>query len=75
MLVRASQPFKITGRAPNREDITAAPDADDAKPAHTVNLTLKVPNQVGPFNAVVEIDTDVRGEPPLKVNTFATVVP
>ena len=37
--------------------------------------TSKVPTQAGPYNAVCEISTDLKDEPPARVTLFATVVP
>jgi hypothetical protein len=75
LLVRSSQPFKLTALRPSRPDLTVTGGQDVARPLHKVDLTLKVPDQPGPYNAVVEIDTDLKGEPPARFNTFATVVP
>jgi Protein of unknown function (DUF1573) len=75
LLVRGAQPFKLGTVHANRDEVNAAPDSEESKAAHTVNLTLKVPAQPGPFNSTITIETDVKGEPPLKVNTFATVIP
>jgi hypothetical protein len=75
LLVRSSQPFKLTGLKPSKEDVTATPDPDGARALHKVDLTIKVPQQAGPYNAVVEIATDLKNEPPAKLTTFATVVP
>jgi hypothetical protein len=83
LMVRAGQPFKITGVTLSKEDVTAAADPDAAtpadreaeKPLHTVKLTFKVPNQPGPYNAVCEIATSLKDEPPARVTLFATVAP
>ena len=39
-----------------------------------MTLTLKAPANLGPFNAAVEIKTDVPGEPPAHLTAFATIV-
>jgi hypothetical protein len=75
LMVRSQQPFKLSSVHSTRDELTAKTDSDEAKPVHTVNLTLKAPTQPGPYNAALEIATDVSGEPPLKVTTFATIVP
>ncbi|MFO0909435.1 MAG: DUF1573 domain-containing protein [Isosphaeraceae bacterium] len=75
LLVRAGQPFKLTGVKPSRDDVSAKAPAADSKALHTVNLTFTAPGQSGPYNAVCEIATDLNGEPPIKLNLFATVVP
>jgi hypothetical protein len=75
VLVRAARPFKLTDLKPSRADLTVTPDQDASKPIHKLDLSLKVPDQPGPFNAVVEIATDLSDEPPAKLTTFATIVP
>lgn len=75
VLVRSSRPFKLTDLRPSRSDLTVTPDKDGTRPIHKVDLSLKVPDQPGPFNATVEIATDLKDEPPAKLTTFATVVP
>lgn len=75
LIVKSAQPFKVTGVKPSKDDLTATPDADASRPLHTVNLSIKVPAQPGPYHAVVEIATDLKDEPPARLTTFATVVP
>jgi hypothetical protein len=75
VLVRSAKPFKLTELKASRDDLTAVPDPDGARPTHTVSLTFKAPTQVGPYNAVFEIATDLKDEPPAKLMTFANVVP
>jgi hypothetical protein len=41
---------------------------------HAVALSFKAPEKLGPFHAVIEVETDVKDEPPSKLNAFATVV-
>jgi hypothetical protein len=77
LLVRSTQPFKLSAVKPSKDDLTAAPPSEASAPAsaHTVSLTFKAPTQPGPFNATIEIETDLKGEPPVKINAFANVVP
>lgn len=75
LLVRSAQPFKIASLKASKDDLVATPDADAARPVHTVTLEFKVPSQAGPYNATVEIETDLKDEPAAKLTTFATVVP
>jgi len=75
LFVRSSQPFKVASIKSNKDDLTAETVAEGARPVHTVNLSFKVPTQPGPYNASVEIATDLKDEPPLKLTTFATIVP
>jgi hypothetical protein len=73
--VRSAQGFKLTSVKADKPDLTGTPDNDAAKPSHLVTLTFKAPSQPGPFNAVLEIGTDVKDEPPAKLTAFATVAP
>ena|SRR5579864_3603256 len=75
VLVRSSQPFKITGIKAKDEDLSAAPASDSPRPLHTVAVTFKAPNRMGPYNSALEIVTDLEDEPPAKLTAFATVVP
>ncbi|GAC1472020.1 MAG: hypothetical protein NVSMB9_18770 [Isosphaeraceae bacterium] len=75
LLVRSSRPFKLAEVKPGSSDLTVIPDTEDAKAAHTMNLTLKVPARPGPFHAVVEIATDLKDEPPARLSAFATILP
>ena len=75
VLVRSAKPFKLTTLKASKNELTATPDPDEARPVHTVSLTFKAPSQAGPFNAVFEIATDLKDEPPAKLTTFANIVP
>ena len=75
ILVRSNGPFTLTGTKSNRPEMTLAAPNDKPAPLHQVKATFKAPTQPGPFHAVIELETDVKGEPPAKVNAFATVVP
>jgi hypothetical protein len=75
ILVRSSQPFKLESVRPGKPELTAAPVPDQAKAMHSVVVTFKAPAQVGPYNAAIEFQTDLKDEPPSRVMAFATVVP
>jgi len=75
VLVRSSQPFKLTELKPSQGELSVTPDPDGARPLHTVNLTFKAPARPGPFHAVCEIGTDLKDEPTTSLSTFATVGP
>jgi hypothetical protein len=75
VLVRSAQPFKLTTLKASKDDLTATPDPDGARPLHKVDITFKAPAQPGPYNAVFEIATDLKDEPPAKLTTFATIAP
>jgi hypothetical protein len=75
VLVRSPQPFKVVGIKSNKPALTAAPTGDAAKALHSVTISFTAPDQPGPFHGVVELETDVKDEPPSKLSAFATVVP
>ncbi len=75
VLVRSVQPFKLSALKPSKDDLAATPDLEGSRPLHTVNITFTAPRQSGPYNAVFEIATDLKDEPPARINTFATIVP
>ncbi len=74
ILIRASQPFRVTEVKSKKDSLTVAKPADAARPFHSLTMTLKAPSDAGPYNASVEISTDVKDEPPAKLTAFATVV-
>ncbi len=75
VLVKSSQPFKVVALKPSKDELSATPDPDGARPFHKVDITFKAPAVSGPYNGVVEIETDVKDEPPARLPAFATVVP
>src|SRR3954451_10014648 len=75
VLIRSSQPFKVTEVKPSDEDLSATPDPDGSRPLHMVNLTFKAPARSGPYHAVCEIATDLKDEPTATLSTFATIGP
>lgn len=72
---KAAAPFKLTEVRPDRDGLSGQAASDEARPYHTVTVTLKAPDRAGPFNAALEIGTDVQGEPPARLTAFATVEP
>lgn len=75
LLVRSSQPFRLTAVRPGKDDLSVKFDPEPSRPVHTVNLTVTAPSQPGPYNSTIEIDTDLKDELPAKVTAFANIVP
>jgi hypothetical protein len=75
IMVRSSQPFKLTEVKASAEDLSATADPDGSRPLHMVNLTFKAPTRSGPYHAVCEIATDLKDEPIATLSTFANVIP
>ncbi len=74
-LVRAAQPFKILAIESNRSDLVVAAVPDQSRPLHTLTFSFKAPTSPGAFNAAIEIQSDLKDEPPTKLMAFATIVP
>ncbi len=74
-IVRSSQPFKVISVDSTRPEIVATSAPDQSKPLHSLSFTFKAPSTPGAFNAVVEVQTDIKDEPVTKLTAFATVVP
>ncbi len=76
VMIKSAQPFRVTGASCGRPEMSvAAAEEDPAKPFHTVTITLRAPQTTGPYNAVLEIATDLKGEPPARLSTFAMIAP
>lgn len=70
------QPFKITNLKPTESSGLAATAGDqESKSIHSVNLTYTAPTEPGPNHAFLEIETDLKDEPPAKLTVFANVTP
>ena len=73
--VRSSAPFAIKSLSGSQPSLTAAEEKPGSSAEHTVNITLKAPTDAsGPFHAVLEVESDLKDEPPAKVKAFATIV-
>lgn len=75
ILVKSGQPFKLVAVRGSRPELTAPTPGGEAKSVHPIAFGFKAPAEPGPFHAVLEIETDVKDEPPARVSAFATVIP
>jgi hypothetical protein len=75
VLVRSNQKFKVTSATSAKPELKAVGATDAERPFHTLVVELTAPAQPGPFNAVLEIQTNLKDEPPATLSAFATVVP
>ena len=75
VLVRSAQPFKLTEIKPGQPELSAPGSGADSKGMHSVVLTFKAPARLGPFNAPVDFETDLKDEPSARLATFANIVP
>lgn len=76
VVVRAGRPFRVVEATASASGLSAAvPAADSARPLHTLKVRLTAPEQPGPFHSTLEVLTDLDGEPPARLQAFATIVP
>jgi hypothetical protein len=75
VLVKSAQPFRITATKSARPDLSATGALGDARAFHTLTVSFTAPATPGPYNAQIEILTDLPDEPPARLLTFATIVP
>ena len=74
ILVRSAQPFRVTEAKATREGLAVDKLPEAARPFHPLTMTLTAPSEPGPFHAFLEIRTDVKDEPPVRLSAFATIV-
>ncbi|RUL84899.1 DUF1573 domain-containing protein [Tautonia sociabilis] len=77
VLIKGSQPFRITGtRAVEGSIAPAGAPSDASKRIHQVKVAIQAPSSArGGYHAILEITTDRPDEPPARLTAFATVVP
>jgi hypothetical protein len=75
VLLKSSQPFKLTEIKPAQADLSAPAPVAQSKPLHTVLITFKAPTKLGPYNSAVDIATDLKDEPEARVTVFANIIP
>ncbi len=74
ILVRSSQKFKITDAKSVRAELSAGKVGEVEAPLQKLTITLRAPMQPGPFNAEMQVSTNLKDEPPAKFTAYATVV-
>jgi hypothetical protein len=70
----STSPFRITGLTADTTDLQAIEQQPGAARDHELSVTLQAPAVAGPFHGIVTIESDVTGEPPAQLKTFATIV-
>ncbi len=70
----SSSPFRITGLSADTIDLQAIEDQPGTARDHSLSVTLKAPGVAGPFHGVVTIESDLSGELPARLKTFATII-
>ena len=75
VLVRSARPFKIVDTTSAKPELSASKAPEAESPLQRISITLKAPTQPGPFNAEMEVSTNLKDEPPAKFTAYATVIP
>lgn len=73
--VRSTSPFAITKLTSTGKDVEPKQAKEGPAVDHVVNLVLKAPTEPGPLNAMIDVQTDLKDEPPARVKAFANVAP
>jgi Protein of unknown function (DUF1573) len=71
--VRSSSPFSLSKVSANSPAIEAAEVKPGSSPDHVLNLTLKAPQEPGPFHAILKVESDLKEEPAAQLKVFATI--
>jgi hypothetical protein len=71
----AANPFTITKLTASRPEVEPAEPKPGSLSDHVVNLKFKAPETAGPYHSLVNIETDLKEEPPVQIKVFATVAP
>ncbi len=71
--VRSTSPFTITKLASTGKEVEAKESKEGPAADHVVNLVLHAPTAPGPLHAMIDVQTDIKDEPPVRVKTFANV--
>ena len=74
VLVRSAQKFKITDAKSAKAELSAGKAGEVEAPLQKLTITLHAPMQPGPFNAEMQVSTNLKDEPPAKFTAYATVV-
>jgi Protein of unknown function (DUF1573) len=70
----SSSAFRIAGLSADTTDLQAIEEQPGTARDHALSVTLRAPAVAGPFHGIVTIESDVAGEPPARLKTFATIV-
>lgn len=73
-LVKGATPFRLTGAKLVQGEAALPTITDEAKALHVLKFRFTAPAEAGPAHIVVELQTDVANEPPLRLTVFANVV-
>ena len=71
--VRSGSPFSISKLASSGKEVEPKEAKDGPAVDHVVTLVLQAPTTLGPFHAMIDVQTDLKDEPPARIKTFANV--
>jgi hypothetical protein len=75
ILMRSANAFKLTAADKIKGEATLPPITDESKNLHVLNVTFKAPAELGATHTIIELKTDIAGEPPLRLTAFVNVAP
>ena len=71
--VRSSSPFAITQLSGSEASLQAVEEKPGSSARPYGKHHLQAPETTGPFHAVLEVESDLKDEPPAKIKAFATI--
>ncbi len=71
--VRSSSPFSLSKVSATAPELLAEEIKPGAAADHVLNLTLKAPQEPGPFHAILKVESDLKEEPAAQLKVFATI--
>ena len=74
VVLRGTQPFRITGIQGADKDIIVRPVSNDSQAVHELTLTFR-PGQVGPVNRLIRVTTDMSNNKEIEFNAQTQIVP
>jgi hypothetical protein len=73
--MRSANAFKLTAADLVQGEATLPSITEESKNLHVLNVTFKAPTEPGATHTIVELKTDIPGEPPLRLTAFVNVAP
>ena len=75
VLLRAMQPFTVTGSTATKGEVTANVAPANPGGIQKVSVAFKMPEQPGNYHFLLEFQTSLDQETPVKLSAFGTVAP
>ena len=75
VLLRASAPFTVTAMTPTKGDVAASAPSTTPQALQKMTVSFKMPTEPGNYHFLMEFQTSLEKDPPLKLSAFGTVAP